>query len=164
MEKNRQKSGVLGLLTLLLLLTVGSGDAKAQDYRVGVGAHLGSMLGVTMRYKVPSGFGFEFRGGYQGLGFLGVVMGQYEIPLNRQENFLFYTGFGAHAGGFKSGFPDGGDPYLLNYGADVIGGLEYVSSDVPLSLSIDIRPEFNFGSRTGVNLTTIGLNVRYLIF
>ncbi|MFT7588581.1 MAG: hypothetical protein ACI959_000792 [Limisphaerales bacterium] len=159
------KKSSLQAVLLLVLIGLFASDTKAQqNYKVGAGVHLGSLLGLTIRYKAASNFGFEIRAGQQKSGYTAALLGQYEWSLDRMETIQLFTGVGAHVGGFKTGIPDGGDPYRSSYGLDIQAGLEYASPDVPLSLSIDIKPEQNFGAREGWDPLVIGMNVRYLFY
>lgn len=85
-----------------------------------------------------------------------------------EYNFIFddpawrvFLGVGAHITSWKE-YTDNNNPRQTYAGADAIAGLEYVFTEVPVGVSVDIKPAINFvnGVTTFPN-NTFGLGVRY---
>src|SRR5512133_2207271 len=85
----------------LILITVISLGAKAQDYKTGIGLRGGTAWGLTLKHFVSEKSAFEgFLYAYQH-GFN--VTGLYEIHNNAfdVDNLNWYFGFGAHVGNYN---------------------------------------------------------------
>ncbi len=92
-------------------------------------------------------------------------LGEFHLQVFDTEGMYFYYGGGIHAGAWDSGkasnLPDTGKE--LNLGIDGIIGLEYAFSDVPLSLGLDWKPNWNIIQNSRLIIDEISLSLRYLI-
>ena len=85
-----------------------------------------------------------------------------------EYNFIFndpawriFIGPGAHVGSSKP-YADNNTPRQAVYGLDAIAGIEYVFYEVPIGLSLDVKPAINFiNGVTEFPANTFGLGVRY---
>ena len=83
----------------------------------------------------------------------------YEIhgDLNTETNLKWYIGPGAHVGFYNSKYA-GDNTYV---GIDGVICMDYQFKDLPLNLSLDWQPSFEFGSGEGFIGNYGGLAVRY---
>jgi hypothetical protein len=149
---------------LIIVLSIGFAiTMNAQEYKTGLGIRAGNSLGFTIKHfqskKVAlEGLlttrweGFEFTGLYE-------VHGQaFQV-----DHLTWYYGGGLHIGFYNGSHTHWGEPgtsYTL-FGMDGILGLEYSFADVPISLSLDWKPELNFTGYTGI-WSEGALSVRYV--
>jgi len=82
------------------------------------------------------------------------------------QHFFTYIGAGAHASLYPVGTnrPDidkdiAGHVFLP--GVDAIVGIEYFFPGAPIMISVDIKPEYNFGIVNRPDLTNGGISLRY---
>ena len=132
----------------------------AQDYNWAAGVRLGDdMSGISVKKSigvqdkieailaVPYWHGANFTGLYQ----------RY-IPV---EGFHLYFGAGGHIGNwkYKNNNLNIRDFFI---GVDCMAGLEFsLLRSVPLLLSIDYKPSYNFTGDTGFSFTGGGIGLRY---
>lgn len=144
---------------IVLVLCVLSSASFSQDYTTAVGLRGGIGSGITIKHNIG---GDNF---LEGLVYwrkdVVNLTGLYEryMPLP-QDNLYWFFGGGAHIGSYG---------YVENevrkssttIGADFIVGIEYVFAELPLNLSLDWKPEFNFIGRSGTAFDGIALSARY---
>ena len=148
-------------LSLTVALAIlGAIYAGAQDYNWAVGVRLGDdMSGISVKKSisalnkiegilaVPYWHGVNFTGLYQ----------RY-IPI---DAFHIYFGAGGHAGNWRYKHSE----YSKNYffvGVDCMVGIEFsLLRSVPLMLSIDYKPSYNFTGHSGFSFTGGGIGLRY---
>jgi opacity protein-like surface antigen len=95
------------------------------------------------------------------------LVGLYQWVWNIDKGFNWYAGLGGGIGSWSYDYNQGGDNYsdrgtILLAAADL--GIEYNFSEVPIQLSLDIRPEFYFDSdkyRENNFGPDIALGIRY---
>ncbi len=128
------------LTTLILIATIGA-LASAQDYKTGVGLRLGLYNGLTIKHFISDKSALEGLLSTRWNGF--EITGLYEVHNNAfdVERLKWYYGGGAHVGFYGSGYVGGA---VTVVGVDGILGLEYSFSEVPINLSLDWKPQFNF--------------------
>ena len=138
------------LCFVLTFMLIGTEMVSAQ-YLTAAGARAGASNGLTViQYFSPKSRGaadFHLATKYHGILFTGL----YEIhSKNHNENIElanvgFFLGFGGHVGSYK-----GVDYYMAQkkrvwpIGADVTAGVEWKIPGVPLLLSADIRPFYEY--------------------
>jgi hypothetical protein len=153
----------LFLLLLPVMFLATSQRAEAQ-YDNAIGLRLGPSWGITFKHKLSDAAGLEFLlnshwGGYQV-----TAMYEHHIPVIT-DGMNVYFGGGAHVGFYS--YNSRYDRYWNNYGGgmyvglDGILGLEYTFSEVPINLSLDWKPAFNFLGNTGFWGDGGALSVRY---
>ncbi|MDY8135778.1 hypothetical protein [Aquimarina sp. 2201CG5-10] len=89
------------------------------------------------------------------------VTGLYQWIFNLDKGFNWYVGAGGGVGtiDFDSNFPGGDDSDSFFFLAGDIG-IEY-NFDIPLLISLDLRPEIGFGDYNDDLDFDIGLGIRY---
>ncbi|MFV0542036.1 MAG: hypothetical protein ACK5MZ_12510 [Aestuariibaculum sp.] len=88
------------------------------------------------------------------------ITGLYQWVFPIEGNFNWYVGAGAGIGNYNYEFEGNDDnETFISLGGDI--GIEY-SFDIPLQLSLDLRPELGFGDYNDDLDFDIGIGVRYL--
>lgn len=138
----------------------------AQDYNTGIGFRGGFANGITIKHFVSNKAAFEgiISSRWRGL----ELTGLYEIH-NRAFNtdrLNWYFGFGGHVGFWNGDYTnkywgDSGHQYTV-VGVDGILGLEYNFVEVPINLSIDWKPAYNFYGYSGFWADGGAFSIRYI--
>jgi len=156
------KKLVITFLIVFGLVTVGN----AQDYKTGIGLRGGFENGLTLKHFTREKSAMEFILSSRWRGF--EVTGLYEIHNQAfdAERLKWFIGFGGHIGFWNGDYTNKywGDPGI-NYtvaGIDGILGLEYSFSEVPINLSLDWKPAFNFVGYSGFWVDGGALSIRYI--
>lgn len=148
----------IGILVLSLTLVVVAANAqnrtaKSLTYKTAAGVKIWDGAGLTLKTFLDTKNALEFIGFFNNAGTR--ISGLYEIhgDLNTESNLKWYIGPGAHVGLYK------GNNTVV--GIDGVVGIDYKFKDLPLNLSIDWQPTFEFGSGYGFGGNLGGLGVRY---
>jgi hypothetical protein len=146
-----KKKGYAILVTVLISLT----QVQAQDF--GLGFRISSHIGITGQYFLSSDRAIEGQMNYNnyGLDFVGL----YEVHRSLGEpGWRWYYGGGAHISTWNHS-PDNS----LLIGVDGIIGIEYMFAQVPLALSIDLKPAFDLVASEDpfVSHNYVGIGLRY---
>ena len=131
---------------IVLSLIIGlSGYAAAQDYNTGIGFRGGLFNGVTVKHFISKKGAIEglLASRYKGFEITGI----YEVhnPFVKTERLKWYYGVGGHLGfynGDNTSWNDDPGSYT-SLGIDLILGIEYSFSEVPINIGLDWKPEFN---------------------
>ncbi len=139
-------------------------DSISQNYQTGIGLRGGWIGGLTAKHFIKEGRAIEgiFSSGWGWRGYQ--ITGLYEIhkaafTKEDAEGFYWYYGAGVHFGGgykYKEWVATGTwTGYWKNrnyssFGIDGIFGLEYKIQDLPITLSLDIKPFIEFSNYPGV--------------
>lgn len=165
------------LLTLgILLFSMGTSRAQL-DTRHALGGRFGSATGFTYRYAFANDRAMEGILSIQSnsrkrrLRFVGLY--QYHKPLS--QNFKWFYGLGGSVGNVKykdvittkmegntliERRIDGKSEMALSI--DAIVGLEYAIPTAPLSISLDVKPYFDFLQESTIRLIDpLGFSIRY---
>jgi hypothetical protein len=156
---------IFGLIATLLMCTFI--PAKSHDYNTGIGVRGGFFNGLTIKHFISDNVALEglFTTRWGGFG----VTGLYEIHKNAFDvpRLHWYYGLGGHVG-----FYDGrrthkfwGDEDKRSYtviGADFILGLEYNFQELPINLSVDWKPAFNFYGYSGFWFDDGAFSIRFI--
>ena len=143
-------------LAIILLCSVMS--VQAQEYNRSAGFRLGGSSGITYKKFLVEEQAIEFllSGRNNGVQLSAMYIFHEPMAISFNENFYFYYGVGGHVGTEK--FSDlnkqliSTDPptflyqeeQFLTMGVDAIAGIEYRLFSVPITLSFDIKPYFNY--------------------
>ena len=147
------------VLTIALALLVSAG-VGAQDYNWAVGVRLGDDMGgisvkrsIGAHDKIEGILAFPY---WHGVNLTALY--QRYIPI---ETFQFYYGAGGHIGNWRHK-NDGESKNYSFLGVDCIVGIEFtLLRSIPLSLSIDYKPSYNFTGHSGFNSSGGGIGLRY---
>ncbi|MGO1245341.1 MAG: hypothetical protein ACTJHT_12835 [Sphingobacterium sp.] len=166
------------LLTLgLLLLSFDKASAQL-DTQHAAGGRFGSATGFTYRYTLAPDRAME--------GILSVqsnsksrrfrIVGLYEFHKPLAENFTWFYGFGGSIGSMKykaietrTENPDGSittrktdSKSELALSIDGVIGVEYAIPTSPFSVSVDVKPYFDFLQESSIKIfDPFGLSIRY---
>jgi hypothetical protein len=156
-----------------------------QSYKTGIGLRLGYESGLTIKHFVSANGALEgilSRGwGYGGFRITGLY--EFQKAFANGKGLQWFAGIGAHIGFYNGNYygyryygyygegyydkngnwhPTGYRDHYTTVGIDGILGLEYVFADVPLSLSLDIKPYFDIIGR-GDRFGDGALSIWYVI-
>jgi len=153
----KHKYGLIltGLFTLLVFSTE---PAQAQQYDRSGGVRLGGSSGLTFKKFIVNEQAIEAIVSNRENGIQLTVMYLMHQPMNVSfnDNFFFYYGVGGHVGSENHGGIDkelsNTDPTNFNYaeksyltmGIDGMIGIEYRMLNVPITLSLDLKPYLNY--------------------
>ncbi|WDF56248.1 hypothetical protein [Mucilaginibacter sp. KACC 22063] len=146
------KKGIYTLLTIGILAITGL-NAKAQDYRTGVGVKFGPYeIGPSVKYFFDEKQAVEAILGFRNKG--AVVTGLYEmhVPIFNVDKLKLFYGGGVHIGGIDKGYYNDGRTYYdnrrLKFGFDGVVGVEYILPQTPISISVDLDPRLELATGT----------------
>jgi hypothetical protein len=155
------KKLIAAIVFFVLICTAVSG----QDYKTGIGIRLGSSNGITLKHFIAPNIAMEglFTVRYGGYN----ITGLYEIHAEpfSISNLYFYYGFGGHLGSWhtyhsKPWWDD--SEYHSVIGIDGIAGFEYNFGNIPLNLSLDLKPAINIIGYPTFWLDEFSLSIRYV--
>ncbi|NGM66676.1 hypothetical protein [Sphingobacterium sp. SGR-19] len=166
------------LLTLGIILFSFDTSWAQLDSQHAAGGRFGSATGFSYRYTLADDRAVEgilsIQSNSKSRRFRLVGLYQYHRPL--AENFTWFYGFGGSVGSFRykseviqTTNPDGSvttrrtDPKSeLALSIDGIVGVEYNIPTTPLSVSLDVKPYFDFLQESSIRLIDpFGLTIRY---
>ncbi len=166
-----------GCMALALILTVAISQVNAQrsssfnspDYKtaLGIKGYPGSGgAAVTLKHFIREGHALEALGYFWERG--GRVTGLYEFhwDITGAPGLKWYVGPGAHVGFYNDKNYNNSQPGNNSYvaiGLDGVIGLDYKFNKIPLNLSADWQPSFDFGNERyrGFGGDYGGIAVRY---
>jgi hypothetical protein len=136
---------------------------QAQDYNTGIGLRGGPSSGLTVKHFLSDKAAFEgiFSSRWGGWN----ITGLYEInkPFSTPR-LNWYYGAGVHLGSWNGDrnpwFTDKDNHLVI--GADLILGIEYNFTEIPLNISLDIKPAFNVIGHSGFWGDEGALSLRYI--
>ncbi|MCK5105268.1 MAG: hypothetical protein KAR17_20735 [Cyclobacteriaceae bacterium] len=164
--------------TILLLFLMAS--AMAQEYKNSTGLRLGKTDGVTYKRFLTENGAVEFMlgfGGYdKGMQIYTTYQWHIQIPTQFTENLYVYYGVGGHVGHIRA--HDNRNYYINDstvvsddekktyyaIGVDGVIGLEYRIFTVPMTVSMEVKPYFEYyGLRyTQFRFWDFGFTVKYI--
>ena len=144
----------------MVFVILAAANAGAQDYNWAVGVRLGDDMGgisikksISTHGKIESIIAIPY---WNGANLTGLY--QQYIPV---ETFQIYYGAGGHFGNWEYKSNDVSKNYFF-FGVDCIVGIEFTPlRSVPLSLSFDYKPSYNFTGHAGFSFTGGGIGIRY---
>ncbi len=147
---------------IIIMLFMPLTPMYAQSYHQSAGVRLGTTSAVTYKkFIVPEeSVEFMFSGRREGAQFTIMFVKHRTMEFSFNENFFAYYGLGGHFGlerydGLSKAIVPGetpSDPVSFVYeeknyfvmGADAIAGVEYRWLSVPITISFDLKPYFNY--------------------
>lgn len=146
---------IIAAVTLASIVSTASAQ-RHSTYRTALGVKVWDGAGISFKHFLQDRKALELIGYFWNQG--SRITGLYEIhgPVTGAKGLQWYIGPGAHAGFYNSRYGDG-----AFIGIDGVLGLDYTFSGVPLNLSLDWQPSFEFGSNRGFVGSWGGLGVRY---
>ena len=156
------------MLIMRRLLLIGvflliSFTSKAQDeYVNAIGLRGGLFNGVTFKHFVTPSTAIEGMltsrwSGYQITGLM-----EHHRDIRELDGFRWFYGYGAHIGFYEGHYVTwGNNNNYMVVGIDGIIGIEYLIPNIPISLSLDWKPYFNFMGYSGFAGDDGALGIRY---
>jgi hypothetical protein len=148
------------VFAVMAVATVKAQKSSGQDYTTAVGVKFYPGA-ITLKHflntdnRALEGIGYFWDKGFR-------ITGLYEIhgDINDVSGLKWYIGPGAHLGFYNNKFGGG-----TSIGVDGVIGLDYKFNDVPINLSLDWQPSFEFGSNYGNGFSGNfgGLSIRYTL-
>jgi hypothetical protein len=158
-----QKQSGLTLLKVLFVVFVlsisfnqkSNAQANGNEYKTAIGVKF-YPTGITLKTFVKANNAFEAIGYFWDKGTR--ITGLYEYHFNLSDNggLKWYIGPGAHIGFYKQAFFEGG----TSFGVDGVLGLDYKFPGIPINVSVDWQPSFEFGDFAGFSGNWGGIGLR----
>ncbi len=149
---------------ILVLVGLTACSMHAQDYHTGIGVKIGMAPGISAKHFITTGGALEGIATFRWEGANLAALAEFHLPVFDTEGMYFYYGGGFHIGVWDSGKAKDHPPtgHKLNLGLDGIVGLEYAFPDVPLSMGLDWKPNWNIFTDSRLIIDEISLSLRYL--
>jgi hypothetical protein len=156
------KKIVLTSIIVFCLLWAGN----AQDYKTGIGLRGGFESGLTIKHFTSQKSAYEFILSSRWRGFNITGLYEFHNQAFSTDRLKWFIGFGGHIGFWNGDYTHNywgtrGKSYTV-VGLDGILGLEYSFTEVPVSLSLDWKPAFNFIGYSGIWADGGALSIRYI--
>lgn len=155
------------LIPFLFVFLFSASYSYAQDYLTAVGLRGGVFSGVSVKQRLSDDHMLEIILSARGDGFNVTMLAEKQRIAFKDEHWHWYYGSGAHIGmwpeaifryPWNNEIPPNGSRFVV--GLDAIGGLEYTFFQVPINISLDLKPCLNFVP-LGVFGEGLALTVRY---
>jgi len=165
-------------LTIIFMLLMHA--LFAQEYKNSAGFRLGKTDGFTYKRFLSENGAVEFMlgfGGYdEGMRAYTNYQWHYQIPAHFTDNLYLYYGVGGHVGYLKANLSkeyyendstivtENEEKSYYTIGVDGIVGLEYRIFTVPLTVSFELKPYFDFYALryTKFEFWDFGFTVKYI--
>lgn len=165
--RQNKRIGLTFLFFLLFCLAT-----SAQNYMRDAGIRIGRGVVANYRHFYKDERAIEFFAGYQERGMRIGGMQQYFIPAltKYSENFRVFYGYGVHTGfTYTNGHRIFNREYRYDwifspvFGVNGNFGLEYTLPEVPICVSTDIKPFFEFSTYRiyYLQIIDVSLSVKY---
>jgi len=138
-----------------------------QSYRTALGIKIWDGVGVSLKHFVAPTHAVEGIGYFWNHGFRFTGLYEFHFDIANAPGLKWYVGPGAHVGFYDDHYYD--DRYFDGNGSgtyvgiDGVLGLDYKFADIPLNLSLDWQPSFEFGDSRGFIGSWGGFGIRYTL-
>ena len=133
-----------------------SAQALGNTYKTAVGVKF-YPLGVSLKTFIRSDAALDFIGYFYDRGTRITGLYEYHGKITDAGNLKFYIGPGAHVGLYNKNFFAGG----TSVGIDGVVGLDFKFPSLPIDLSIDWQPSYEFGNYDGFISNSGGIGIRF---
>lgn len=159
-NKIRPYSNLINVLILTFSLYICCnqtviGQANGSNYRTAIGVKF-YPTGVTLKTFVKSNAAFEAIGYFWERGSRITALYEYHYNLNDSGSLKWYIGPGVHVGFYKPAYFNGG----TSIGVDGVLGLDYKFPGIPINISVDWQPSYEFGDFQGFSGNWGGVGLR----
>jgi len=162
LERNKMRpySIILKAIFMTFILSISLNQnsiaqATGSNYKTAIGVKF-YPTGVTLKTFVKSNAAFEAIGYFWDKGTRITALYEYHQDLTQSGNLKWYIGPGAHVGFYKADFFNGG----TSVGIDGVLGLDYKFPGIPINVSLDWQPSYEFGDYEGFNGNWGGVGLR----
>ncbi len=146
---------VAGLLAITFLHAQNH-STNNSSYTNALGVKVWDGGGVTFKHFFNTNHAGELIGYFWTQGIRVTGLYEFHFPISGATGLKWYVGPGVHIGFYNTKFGDGSFA-----GIDGVLGLDYKFSGIPLNISLDWQPSFEFGDNRGFVGSWGGLGVRY---
>ncbi|MGY6521757.1 MAG: hypothetical protein ACXIUD_08525 [Mongoliitalea sp.] len=152
------------LFLVLVVFMMGLSQESFAQYTTGIGLRAGVSNGLTVKHFISNDAALEGILHTRWGGF--VITGLYEVhkDIRDVKGLMWFFGGGAHLGSWNAGarrpWGDGNRSETV-VGLSGIIGLDYKFNDVPIGLSLDWKPTFNFSGQRYWG-DEVALSIRYV--
>jgi hypothetical protein len=154
---------------ILILIFFSSIGVYAQDYQNAIGIRGGITQGITFKHFFKTADAGDFVGAfYRGGMYVMALYERHQFDIFDVDNLAFFYGGGLHVGYFDGNSnlnwfsdPEQWGSYHVVFGVDLVVGVEYTFDEIPLNISLDIKPAVNFIGHFGY-WQGGALSVRYI--
>ena len=147
------------LIVLLFCFAIGTQNVHAQaqgnTYKTAIGVKF-YPTGVTLKTFMRQNLAFEAIGYFWERGSRITGLFEYHYNLSPSGSLKWYIGPGAHVGFYKQDFFNGG----TSVGIDGVLGLDYKFPGIPINVSLDWQPSYEFGNYAGFSGNWGGIGLR----
>jgi len=126
---------------------------KSQEYFNSLGLRISPGPGFTYKVFLNRNSGLEFLLSFPPESFVLSGLYEYHMPVKNTKLLYWYIGCGGHIGFYN-------DESFM--GIDLIVGVEYKIPDIPITVSLDFKPNFNIIPPGGSYPDFIGFSIRYV--
>ena len=151
-----KKIWLLAFVLISFSQTKLSAQAMGSSYKTALGVKF-YPTGVSLKTFVGSSAALELLGYFYDRGTRITGLYEYHSNLTDGGNLKWYIGPGAHVGLYNKNFFSGG----TSVGIDGVLGLDYKFSNLPINISIDWQPSYEFGNYDGFISNSGGIGVRF---
>ncbi len=130
-------------------------QSDGNHYKTAIGVKF-YPTGVTLKTFMRSNLAFEAIGYFWERGSRITGLFEYHYDLSPGGALKWYIGPGAHVGFYKADFYNGG----TSFGIDGVLGLDYKFPGIPINVSLDWQPSYEFGNYAGFSGNWGGLGLR----
>lgn len=130
-------------------------QANGNDYKTAIGVKF-YPAAVSLKTFVKRNIAFEAIGYFWDKGTRITGLYEYHHNLTADGGLKWYIGPGAHVGFYNQEFFNGG----TTFGLDGVLGLDYKFPGIPVNVSVDWQPSFEFGDYAGFNGNWGGIGLR----
>jgi hypothetical protein len=134
------KAMVLGLILIISKSAMAQDKAGADKpkYKNAIGVKFAPFAVTWKNFSSKRNRAFEFLADFND-GFRITGLYEWHGNLNGPGNLKWYIGFGGHSGYYEKNTEDG-----IMFGLDAAGGLDYKFLHLPINLSLDWQPAYEF--------------------
>jgi hypothetical protein len=132
---------IIFLLATLFIVQINYAQNKTAEsltYKTAAGVKVWDGAGLTLKTFIADKAALEFIGFFNKNGVRITGLYEYHGELNTEGNLKWYAGPGAHVGLYKGS--------NTAFGVDGVVGLDYKFTNLPLNISLDWQPTFEFFS------------------
>jgi hypothetical protein len=130
-------------------------QANGDTYKTAIGVKF-YPTGVTLKTFMKSNIAFEAIGYFWEKGTRITGLFEYHYNLSPSGSLKWYIGPGVHVGFYKQDFFNGG----TSVGIDGVLGLDYKFPGIPVNVSLDWQPSYEFGNFGGFSGNWGGVGLR----
>ncbi len=154
---------IMKKITVFTLLMIACSFSVLAQYKAAVGIRFHGGPAVTAKFNTGGNTAAEALLSGFGRGLKGTLLYEIHQSAFGTNQWRWYYGFGGHMGAApkRRGYEPLGTEFHV--GADGILGIEHTFREIPINLSADWKPEFNFINYTGLALPVFGLSARLAI-